>query len=474
MPRRIIIRRKQRRRRRRPRRFRRTRRPMKRRVRRMRRSGIPAALSKGFRASYSIKRISGGVLVTGRDLIYSLPEAVAAYDSYYLFAAITANPCYWTGTRIAAIAAAHQNYRPLVFRASYVPQVAVTQAGTVMTGTNWHTLTNTGNFQQAMVTSNGGALSQCYVPFDTSVKLGTNLQQNLYNCSGPLDVDHNPFNFLAFMRGSNVIPGYFYVSYSYVFKNPVGASVTYTSRRTRAPDYGLPTPDKSIMLLGPIANFSGPGLTLDVESNGTVLYNGSEIAIPDGTNIMVYDSVQAGGISTHETARSILVTDTLLNIGDSYDGVSDYSVWDWENDATYSQGKFRPTASGGSYGFGWYLNEATSRLYGWADAVVGASNLIYYAVDTYTRFVTALLVMQKAIQGTRSSPSVIFEVEPYRMRRGPLVTKHEVVKMLKEVGSRVLRTSAEADHNGASKKTKSATEFMTDGEEFATADSLFY
>lgn len=463
MPRRrIVIRRRRRRNRRRRPRGPGTRRPMRRRIRRARRTGIPAAVARGFRASYRIRRIAGGVLVTGRDLVQSLPDAVAAFDNYYLFAAVTANPCYWTGTRIAAIAAAYQNYRPLLFRASYVPQVAVTQQGTVMTGTNWNTITSTANFQQSMVTSNGGAMSQCYVPFDTRVKLGGNLQQNLYNCSGPLDVDHNPFNFMAFMKGSNVIPGYFYIAYAYVFKNPVGQAVAYSTRRAVAPDYGLPTTDKSIMLLGPIANFTGPGLTLDVESNGTVMYNGSEVAVPDGLQIIVYDSTPAGGVVMNREARSILVTDTPLTIGQSYTAAADYSLWDWSTDTTSSKGKFAPAASGGQYGFGWYLNEATSRLSAWADSVVGMTNMLFYAVDVSTKLVSALIVASKAISGTRNSPSASFLVEPYGLRKGPLITRHEVLKLIRAAGHKMLTTSADSDIVGAKSKTASATSFMDD------------
>lgn len=430
----------------------------------MRRRGIPAAVQKGFRPTYSMKRVPGGVLVRGRDLVQPLPEAVAAYDNYFLFTAITANPCYWTGTKIAAIAAAYQCFRPLHWRASFIPQVAVTQAGTVMTGTNWYTITSTNNFQQSMVTSNGGAMSQCYVPFDTRVKLGTNLQQNMYNCSGPLDTDHNPFNFMAFMKGANVIPGYFYVSYAYIFKNPIGQAVNYSSRRTVAPDYGLPTTDKSIMLLGPIANFTGPGLTLDVESNGVVLYNNSEVAVPDGLPIIVYDSTPAGGVVMNREARSILATDIPQTIGNTYTGISDYSVWDWNTDTTTSKGFFAPTSAGGRYGFGWYLEEGLSRLSAWADSVVGMVNLYFYAVDTATKVIGALIVAQKAISGTRNSPTAVFTVEPYNLRRGPLITRHEVVKLIKQMGSRMLRTSADSDSMGARSKAASAAQLMEESD----------
>lgn len=471
MVKRIIIRRRParpgRRRRRRQRRPRRNNRPSRRnvRVRNMRRRGIPAAYARQFRSVFRTRRIPGGLLVYGRDLMQPLPQGVPAYDNYYLFTAITCNPCYWTGTRIAALAAAHQNYRPLHFRATYIPQVAVTQAGTVLTGTNWNTLTSVTNFQQSMVTSNGGCMSQCYVSFDTRVALGSNLQQNLYNCSGPLDIDHNPFNFMAFMRGADVIPGYFYISYAYILKNPVGQAVNYSTRRALAPDYGLPVPDKSILLLGGIANLSGPGLMLDVESDGAVKYHDSEIAVPDGTPVIVYESTPAGGLSLFNEARSILVTDTPLPLGSSYVGVTDYAAWNWNDDTNTQVGKFRPSTSGGQYGWSWYFNEATSRLTGWADSVAGAAYLFYYAIDTLSKTITALIVMQKAIAGTRASPSAVLSVEPHAAGTGVFNTKKRLERMVKTLGRKYLTRSAESDASTTSKKV---FEFTSD--EYASDD----
>lgn len=55
--------------------------------------------------------------------------------------------------------------------------------------------------------------------------LGSNLQYNLFQVSGFLSAQTNPFTFVAASQGTNsVVPGYFMVTYHYVFKNPIGSS----------------------------------------------------------------------------------------------------------------------------------------------------------------------------------------------------------------------------------------------------------
>lgn len=60
--------------------------------------------------------------------------------------------------------------------------------------------------------------------------LGANLQYNLYQLAGRLDRTSNPFVFVAGSQGTGVVPGYFMISYHYVFKNPVGSSYTFTTK----------------------------------------------------------------------------------------------------------------------------------------------------------------------------------------------------------------------------------------------------
>lgn len=96
-------------------------------------------------------------------------------DGTTLFAVIPSNPAYWTGTRVAVLASAYFNYRPLRMSFHYVPQVPVTYAGTVVSGTLWNGQAVESDVQQTLVTSNGGMMNQCYVPADSRVILGRNL-----------------------------------------------------------------------------------------------------------------------------------------------------------------------------------------------------------------------------------------------------------------------------------------------------------
>lgn len=114
-----------------------------------------------------------------------------------LFSVIPCNPAYWSGTRIAQLAPGYQQYRPLNFTWEYIPQVAVTQTGTVTMGTLWDTSVRSADLQQTLVTSNGGAITQCYNAASRSVALGSNLQYNLFNLAGFLDARTNPFTFVA-------------------------------------------------------------------------------------------------------------------------------------------------------------------------------------------------------------------------------------------------------------------------------------
>lgn len=352
------------------------------------------------------KSSRGGVVCSGRDLVQALPAAVAAHDDLYVFAAIPANPCYWLGTRIAAIAAAHQNYRPLQFKVTYVPQVAVTTPGTVLVGTNWGTLSSVSNFQQSLVTSNGGAMSQCYTPFSTSVKCGASLQQNLFNCAGPMDTDHNPFTFLAYMRGSAVIPGYFYVTYTYVLKNPIGYAINYGVNQVVAPDYGLPTPDRALVLLNSIPTFSGPGVTLDLESDGTTMYNGTPIAVPNGTNAMCY-TCAAAQAPVEAEIRSVAVSDQHIADGDTILSAANFSAWNWDTDVNESRGTYD---TGAGVGWGWYYHRALGQLRGWADsAATNAMNYVY-SIDWNSKNVKRLISAGRLIAGSNVIPTLLLDV----------------------------------------------------------------
>lgn len=202
--------------------------------RRRKRRNLAAAYTKSFKREFSILRQTGtSMRVKGRDLIYKIPNSLESNNNTDVITVIPCNPAYWTGTRMAAISAGYQNYRPIIFKVTYVPQCAVTQQGNVIGGTIWNMSPNDSNLQQTLRTSNGGMLTQCYKPFTTNIELGTNLQFNLFRMGGKFDQESNPFIYIAMSIGTkdnnnnNIIPGYFYVHYEYELKNPIGDTIKY-------------------------------------------------------------------------------------------------------------------------------------------------------------------------------------------------------------------------------------------------------
>lgn len=265
---------------------------------------MPAAYAAHVRPRFNVSsRTATSAVVSGCDLIYPIPATLAA-SSDTVFAMFPANPAYWMGTRISQFAPAYQNYRPLAFRVSYIPQVAVTQQGTVFMGTLWNEAAPTDNIQQSLFTSNGGCLTQCYVPCDTTVKLGRNLQQNLFTMNESLNPDTCPFMFLAGVRGADVVPGYFYVSYTYEFRNPIGSAWAFnTSGLTTVGALPtLPTYANMTFVLAEQAGGFGPGTQLDLEVNGRVYYHGSEIELDNSVAGVLYSNQQ-----------SAITTNTLAN-----------------------------------------------------------------------------------------------------------------------------------------------------------------
>jgi len=200
---------------------------------RYRRNRMPAAIISSFRKQFNILKQTGtSMRVHGRDLIYKIPDVIAN-NSGDVMTIIPCNPAYWTGTRMSAIASGYQNYRPLLFKVTYVPQCAVTQQGNVLAGTLWAMTPNNENLQQTLRTSNGGMLVQCYKAHTANVKLGNNLQFNLFRMGGKFDQESNPFIFIAIAIGTynqneiKINPGYFYIEYEYELKNPIGNTIKY-------------------------------------------------------------------------------------------------------------------------------------------------------------------------------------------------------------------------------------------------------
>lgn len=273
---------------------------------------LPAAYASHVRARFNmLSRSSSGCRCSGTDLIYPIPATINS-STDTLFAIFPCNPAYWSGTRIAQIAPAYQNYRPIRFRVSYIPQVAVTQPGTVFMGTLWNEGAPVNDIQQSLFTSNGGCLTQCYIPCDTNVALGSNLQQNLFQMTDSLHPDTCPFLFLAGVRGGEVVPGYFYVTYEYEFKNPIGRAWTfYNSGLTTyssLPDVASYN-NQTIVLTSQFGNF-GPGTQLDRESNG-VFYHGSPVTLNQDTPCILYANTQNNAALF---TRSLVIDDPVTQI----------------------------------------------------------------------------------------------------------------------------------------------------------------
>lgn len=273
---------------------------------------LPASYASHVKPGFRIiNRSATSTRVAGCDLVYPLPAEVASHtgSDELLFSVIPANPAYWTGTRIAQIAPAYMNYRPLAITFHYIPQVAVTQPGSVIYGTLWNGSAPSGDLQQTLNTSNGGGIINCYVPATTRIALGNNLQQNLFTLNGAIEPDTSPFVFVAVARGcvndagtQQIVPGYWMVDYVYDFKNPIGQTWVYDrSLVTQMPYTSWALPNRSIILLEAISGY-GPGTVFDceTESDGTLVYyyRGSVVNIPDGTYIQAFENGQTGTIQS--------------------------------------------------------------------------------------------------------------------------------------------------------------------------------
>jgi len=269
---------------------------------------IAAASAKSMNRRFTIIRQDGNsVRVSGRDLIYSIPDTLTSpVQTTNVIAVIPANPVYWIGTRIAALASGYQNYRPMSFKISYIPMCAVTQQGNVIGGTIWDDGIASDNIQQSLRTSNGGFLTQCYVPHTTVIKPKSNLQYNLYRIGGNFDVKSNPFLFIAMAIGctnasnQKIIPGYFYVTWTYELKNPIGkVSAFYNSGLTT---YSTYSPQMNNTLINLTTNSEIPfGAYIDVEleeSTNTTYYNRTPITVESTSPVWIFQSVQKASQTT--------------------------------------------------------------------------------------------------------------------------------------------------------------------------------
>lgn len=267
------------------------------RKRNVKRRAMPVAQTMSAPKQFNtIKTTGTSAMVDGCDLVYSIPDSLTtSFQNSQVISIIPCNPAYWTGTRVAAVASGYQNYRPTRFEVIYVPQCAVTQQGNVLGGTLWNQAPTTENLQQTLKTSNGGMLTQCYAKQNSIVKLGSNLQYNLYRMGGAIDQESNPFIFIALgiattdSRHNRIVPGYFYVRYSYTFKNPIGTGIEY--QNSQLVDISLKEQyllNAVLYLCEPIRTNNGlqvpTGSRIDIEYNNKpdnpgyiYLYNNTEI-----------------------------------------------------------------------------------------------------------------------------------------------------------------------------------------------------
>lgn len=268
------------------------RRPIQRRQQLM--QSIPMAVPTTYRRYFSMKNIGQtAVRIAGCDLIYKIPDNLATLQNTNVMTVIPANPAYWTGTRIAAVAQGYQNYRPVALRIHYCPQCPVTQQGNVIGGTLWDDVPSIDSMQQSLKTSNGGFLTQCYQPITTTIRLKTNLQINLYRMAGELNQQANPFYFIALSIATYntqqqlINPGIFYVEYTYILKNPIGTSTQYlntgiTTTQDTAQYYANAVAITCANLTINNAQYP-PGTRLDIETTDAARFYYNNTLIPTPT-----------------------------------------------------------------------------------------------------------------------------------------------------------------------------------------------
>lgn len=262
---------------------------------------IAAASAKTMLKKFTVLRQNGNsVRVTGRDLIYPIPDSLTApIQSSNVIAVIPANPAYWLGTRIAALAAGYQTYRPIKFKINYIPICAVTQQGNVIGGTIWDDGFDTQNIQQSLRTSNGGFLTQCYVPYSTTIRPKSNLPFNLYKIGGEFNDKTNPFVFIAIAIGctdtnqQRIIPGYFYVTWSFELKNPIGATNTFYNSGLVLYKNIQTNMNNTLINISTESDIPfGAYIDVEIEENLPVAYyNETKIEINENTPVWMFSSV---------------------------------------------------------------------------------------------------------------------------------------------------------------------------------------
>lgn len=210
------------------------------------------------------------VEIEGEDLIIPAPEVqTEGPTNSEFFLTMPANPLYWTGTRLAGLAAVYQQYRPLRFDVEYIPQVPVTTPGQVICGTLWNTSIPDSNLQQTLMSSNGGCMTQCYQRVHSHVICDKKtLPFDLYNMRD--DMSHNstnPFTWCAHYTGGSTTnavnqPGWIYVKWRYRLSVGLGSTPVSTNVYNETTNTDITTARDRMNL--PNALFPGWGVTFDI------------------------------------------------------------------------------------------------------------------------------------------------------------------------------------------------------------------
>lgn len=196
--------------------------------------GILAGYGSPLTSMFSSRSTQDGLVVRGYDLLTSFE--LGQNISFYM----TANPASWNGTRIAAIAAGFQNYRPKRFVIHYRPQVGSTSTLSMFIGTLWQTnyITSRTALEPSLLTSPGGVYLPAWNDVTTHVRLGTNLPQRMFPTRDP-HFTTVPFAIIA--RASEggpsgvsaPMPGRIFIEYEYEFRNAIGSGTGFSPSQVR-------------------------------------------------------------------------------------------------------------------------------------------------------------------------------------------------------------------------------------------------
>lgn len=215
---------------------------------------------------------------------------------------------------------------------TYIPQCAVTQQGNVIAGTLWNQAPSNDNIQQSLRTSNGGQMSQCYKGFTSIVRLKSNLQYNLYKTAGQFDQESNPFLYIAMAVGckqgdDHIIPGYFYVTWSFLLKNPIGNTNVFNNSGITTYDEikeNAAYDNKTIVFLTPDDDELQMGSILQLEKNNDgelqAYYNGTYYEMADDDVVWYFSNSTIAAQNAYNNKKYTFYYTDMTEIEESEDG----------------------------------------------------------------------------------------------------------------------------------------------------------